>query len=220
MDEWWNSLSFVLKVLYCIAAPSTMLLLIQTLLSMFGMHDDGGGHDFSDTSGIDFDTDVTGHGICMDSHHFVGCDHNIDGGNPGDFASMRMFTLQTVVTFLTVFSWSAIVMISSGMPNMIAGIIAFVLGFLTMALVAKIAQLSMKLAENGSTNLNNAIGEIGTVYIPCPPKNQGRGKVNVTVQGQLLELTAISTEDEVLKTGTSVRITDLHGDTLVVEKEN
>ena len=45
MNEWWDGLSLLLKVLYCIAFPSTLILLVQTLLSMFGFHDGGSGHD-------------------------------------------------------------------------------------------------------------------------------------------------------------------------------
>lgn len=64
MNEWWDGLSLLLKVLYCIAFPSTLILLVQTLLSMFGFHDGGSGHDFSDTSGLDLDVDtnISGHG--------------------------------------------------------------------------------------------------------------------------------------------------------------
>ena len=58
MNEWWDGLSLLLKVLYCIAFPSTLILLVQTLLSMFGFHDGGSGHDFSDTSGLDLDVDT------------------------------------------------------------------------------------------------------------------------------------------------------------------
>ena len=117
MNEWWDGLSLLLKVLYCIAFPSTLILLVQTLLSMFGFHDGGSGHDFSDTSGLDLDVDtnISGHGDVDIGHctHDIGCDHNVDGGNPADFASMRMFTLQTIVAFFTVFSWSSIVLVSS-----------------------------------------------------------------------------------------------------------
>lgn len=230
MNEWWDGLSILLKVLYCIAIPSSLILFIQTLLSMFGMHDGGSGHDLSDTSGIDFDvpnhTDISIHDMCchdIGCHHMIshdiGTDHNVDGGNPSDFTSMRMFTLQTVVTFLTVFSWSDIVMISSGVPAVISGIIGAVLGFLTMALVAKIVQLSMRLTENGTMDLSNAIGETATVYIPIPPKGQGIGKITLTVQGTFIEAAAASETDETLKTGENVLVTDLHGDTFIVEKQ-
>ena len=149
----------------------------------------------------------------------MGTDHNIDGGNPADFASMRMFTLQTIVTFFTVFSWSSIVLVSSGVLPVLSTVIGFVLGLATMLLVAKIVQISSRLAENGTADFRNAIGETATVYIPCPPKNEGLGKVNVTINGQLMELTAVNNGDEVISTGSQVRIIDLRGDTVVVEKE-
>ena len=52
MTEWWESLSTLVQVLYCIAVPSTLLLLLQTILSISGF---GGDSDvnLSDTSGID-----------------------------------------------------------------------------------------------------------------------------------------------------------------------
>ena len=222
MSEWWEGLSLLLKGLYCIAFPSTLILLIQTLLSMFGFHDGGAGHDLSDTSGLDLDVDIdTDTGSAMNDGHYthdIGCDHNVDGGNPADFASMRMFTLQTVVAFLTVFSWSSIVLVSSGVYPALSTIIGFVLGLATMLLVAKIVQLSARLAENGTEDYRNAIGETATVYVPCPPKDQGLGKVTVMINGQLREVTAVNNGDELIKTGTQVRVTDLQGDTLVIEK--
>ncbi len=228
MNEWWEGLSSLLKVLYCIAAPSTLILLIQTIMSLFGFHDSGTGMDFTDTSGIDFDTNFgtdidldIGGNIDVANHDFSHIHHSdiVDGGNPADFASMRMFTLQTVVAFLTVFSWTSIVAVKSEMPPLLAILLGITLGFLTMYIVAKIIQLSSKLSENGTLNMNNCIGEMATVYVPVPPKGDGEGKITITVQGRFMEFSAVSSEKEMLKTGSSVIITDLRGDTVVVEKE-
>ncbi|MBQ8965323.1 hypothetical protein [Ruminococcus sp.] len=241
-SAWWDGLSTLLKVLYCIAFPSTMLLVIQTLLAMFGMHH--GGHDISDTSGLDMHTDVgghdlnIGHGIAhdfgahhsFDIHHDVAGHHDVSAHHSNDFhdhsyndnvtdASMRFFTLQTIVAFLTVFSWSSIVLVGSKVPAVAALGVGFLLGLATMALVAKMVQLSMKLAENGTVDLRNAIGETATVYIPCPPKNQGLGKITMTLQGQMMELGAFNEGEEMLKTGTQVVVVDVRGDDVIVEKE-
>lgn len=251
---WWDGLSGLLKVLYCIALPSTLLLIIQTLLAMFGMHNGGMGHDISDTSGISFeggslhDVDVSGlHDVgglhdlgglhdagALDLgghdvgavHDLSGHDaglhhgHNIDGGDPGDFTTMHIFTIQTMVTFFTVFSWSSIVLVGSEVPNGIALAVGFVLGVCTMLLVAKLVQMSMRLAENGTLDLRNALGETATVYIPCPPKNQGMGKVNIMLQGQLREVGAFNNGNETLTTGTQVTVVDVRGDEVVVEKDD
>ncbi len=217
-NAWWEGLDSLLRVLYCIAIPSTLLLVIQTLLSMFGMHDGGMGHDFSDTSGLDLDVD-TNVDIDIPDSGDMDMHHSIDGGDPSDFVSMHLFTLQTVVTFLTVFSWSSIALLSAEVPTALAVVIGAALGVCTMVLVAKIVQLSMRLTENGTMDLKNAIGETATVYIPCPPKNQGMGKVTVTIQGQLMEFGAFNNGDEILKTGTQVTVIDVRGDDLIVEKE-
>ena len=216
MTEWWEGLSTVLKVLYCIAIPSTILLLLQTLLAVFGAHDGGAGTDISDTSGIDFHGDI--HGDI--SGHYLGHDGLIDGGDPSDFTAMRMFTLQTIVAFLTVSSWTMIVCIHGGMPSGLAFGIGFVIGLIVMIALAKIVQLSARLAENGTLDLKNTLGLTATVYIPVPPKGQTGGKVTVTVQGQFRELSAITSEQKLLPTGTQVRITDIRGDTVVVESED
>ncbi len=233
MSEWWDGLSTLLKVLYCVAFPSTLLLLIQTLLAMFGMHDGGAGYDVSDTSGIDFDgggihggfdvhTDMSGVDMSHDLSlgHDAASGHSVDGGNPGDFSSLRMFTLQTIIAFLTVFSWTTIVGIHSKLPTALAFAIGVALGLIVMFAVAKIIQLSTRLAESGTLDTRNCLGLTASVYIPIPGKGNGEGKVNVTVQGQLRELSAVTTETEMIKTGTQVRITDLRGDTVVVERDD
>ena len=234
MNEWWEGLSTVLKVLYCIALPSTLLLLIQTLLAVIvGSHAGGAGFDVSDTSGIDFDgggmhggfdvhTDMSGVDLGHDLSlgHDVAGGHSVDGGNPSDLGTMHLFTFQTIVAFLTVFSWTTIVSINGGLPNGLAFGIGFAIGVIVMLAIAKIVQLSARLAENGTLDVRNCLGLTGTVYIPIPPKGQGEGKVNVTVQGQLRELTAVTAGEETIKTGTQVRVTDLRGDTVVVELED
>lgn len=222
MNEWWDGLSALLKVLYCIAFPSTLVLLLQTLLSMFGVHHGGAGDNPSDTSGIDFDGHVHTD-LCAGVHHFdVGGHHSadsIDGGNPSDFPAMRMFTVQTIVAFLTVSSWSAIALIGSDVPDSISVCVGFVLGLAVMAIVAKMVQIAGRLTENGTLNMKNGIGENATVYIPIPKKGDGIGKITLEIQGQLIEATAVTEGDEVIKTGETVIVTDLQGDTFTVEKK-
>lgn len=229
MTEWWNGLDSVLRVLYCIAAPATLLLIIQTILSVAGGLGDGGeGVNFSDTSGLDLsdggldadlgelaDADV---GDFRDSGELT--PHHTDGSSPGDAAVFRLLSLQTVVAFLTVFSWSAIVSISTGSPAVQSILIGFVLGLAAMFLVAKLVQVSRKLVENGTLNPKNAIGESGKVYLPIPPNGRGEGKIMLQVQGQLTEFSAVTYGKETLPTGAVVRVTDLLGDALVVEAES
>lgn len=50
------------------------------------------------------------------------------------------------------FSWSSIVLVNSGVYPALSTVIGFVLGLATMLLVAKIVQLSARLAENGTAD--------------------------------------------------------------------
>lgn len=221
MQAWWEGLDMLLRVLYCIAVPATLILILQMLLAMLGGHSDG-GVDISDTSGIDgldaggFDA---GGDVDLAGHVDLGHDHSvIDGGNPADFATLKLLTVQTIVTFLAVFSWVSIICITSGL-NAVAGLaIGAVCGFLMMLLVAKMVQATVRLAENGTLNLRNAIGENATVYLTIPPKNGGTGKVTMQLQGRFCELDAVNSGETVLQTGSQVLVSDVVGDVLVVER--
>lgn len=229
MEAWWEGLGTVLQVLYCIAIPSTLILILQMVLSMIGGQGDG-GVDVSDTSGLDtggldmpgeldtdvmFDSDITGDvcDTCGGVHD--GTLH--DGGNPADFGTLKFLTLQTIVTFLTVFSWVSIVCVSGGMQPVLGILIGAVCGFIMMFVVAKLIQMSGKLAEDGTLNLRNAIGETATVYVTIPPKGDGEGKVTMQLQGRFCEMDAVNAGDTPLVSGKQVLVTDIIGDALVVE---
>ncbi len=218
MGEWWSSLDTLIKVLYCVAIPSSMILVIQMIMSFMGFGESGAGVGSSDTSGlgmngtdIDFDVD-TGEVNWLNPN--VG-----DGGNPADFGTLRLFTLQGIVSFLVVFGWSSIALIAIGTHEAVGLICGAVLGLIAMLGVAKLIQLSMRLSENGALNIKNAIGEVGTVYIPIPANGEDGGKITITVQGRFIESSAI-TFGEALKMGTSVRVIDIRSDVVVVEKDS
>ena len=200
MFGWWAELSVLLKVLYCIAVPSTVILIIQTILVILGW-DDG-------ASDIDIPDDITD-----------GVTDDIDVSDASDFAQMRIFTLQTVIAFLTVFSWSSIVSLHAGGMVWSSMVIGIILGSLAMFLIAKLVQLSAKLQENGTQNLHFALGQSATVYIPIPKSEQGHGKVTFNLQGKFTEWEAVTEGDTELSAGTKVRIIDIVDNKLVVEKE-
>lgn len=203
MFEWWNSLGITMQVFYCIAIPATLIIVIQTILLMIGIGHGGEGVEFSDTSGID------------------GCEHTAigDGSNPADFSTMQLFTLQGIMTFLCVFGWTGIICTSLGLHVAIAIIIALVLGFLAMLGVAKVLQLTRKLTQDGSLDVRRLLGEKGRVYIPIPANESGEGKVTIAAGERFIELSAVTDEQEAIPTGTQVRIIDVRGDVVAVEKD-
>lgn len=225
MFEWWNSLGITMQVFYCIALPATLIIVIQTILLMIGIGHGGEGVEFSDTSGIDgldvpnmpadIPTDMPG------AHAIDGCEHTAigDGSNPSDFGTMQLFTLQGIMTFLCVFGWTGVICTSLGLHVAIAIIIALVLGFLAMLGVAKVLQLTRKLTQDGSLDVRRLLGEKGRVYIPIPANESGEGKVTIAAGERFIELSAVTDEQEAIPTGTQVRIIDVRGDVVAVEKD-
>ena len=223
MAAWWESLDTVMRVLYCITLPSTLVMVIQTVLSILGGFESGAGVDFTDTSAfsgeieLDFDG---GSDIGELSDAELGKDFALlDGGNPADFSIASMFTVQGVVTFLMVMGWVSIVSIGSGANPLMAILTGCALGVLTMYLVARLMFASRRLAENGMIDVQNAIGESGTVYIPIPAKGHGEGKINLYLQGRYIEVNCISNEDVMIGTGAAVRVIDVCNGLLIVEKD-
>lgn len=215
MFEWWNSLSVLLQVFYCIAIPATLIMVIQTILLMLGAGSGGEGVNVSDTSAMDGDfTDI-------DASDINGCGHGdiADGSNPSDFGTMQLFTLQGIMTFLCVFGWSGIVCTVLGLHAVLSIVIAMVLGFLSMLGVAKLLQLTKKLTQDGNIDMKRLLGEKASVYIPIPQNGEGQGKVTVSAGERYTEFSAVTDSEALIPTGTQVRIIDIRGDLLVVEKD-
>ena len=95
MIDWWNGLTLMEQILYCIAIPSTLILLLQTIMTLCGFGHEGGDMNVSDTSGIDFD---------MDMPDDISFDTDIGDGSPvSDLGSMHFFTMQGIVAFFCIF---------------------------------------------------------------------------------------------------------------------
>lgn len=194
MIAWWNNMDLIGQIFALIAIPSTLILLVQTVLVLFG-----GDGDMDD--GID----LNGNGMA---------DTPGDGGADG----MALFSLRGIMAMASVGGWSGLVMHEAGINMVITIILAVAFGFLALVGIAWIMKLSSKLQSSGNIDLGYAIGKVGTVYIPVPPSMKGSGKVNITVQERFIEVNAVTTSDRKLTTGESVRVvaTDETG-MLVVE---
>lgn len=214
---WWDTLTLTQQILYCIAIPTTLLLVLQTILLLIGI---GGGEAVNptDSSGLDLDTALDAPDITQDALSSI--DGEItDGTVPGDFTVASIFTFQGVVAFLTIFSWSSLAGIASGLNIFVSMLIGFVLGAGAMIGVAKLIQLSARLAHNGTINPKNLLGAKGRVYLSIPPAQSGIGKVTLYAGERFVECEAITEDTQGIPTNYPIRVIDIRGDKLVVEKE-
>jgi len=184
MSAWFNSLSELQRIFALIAIPSTVVMLIQSLLILFGVFDGD-----ADTDGFDFD-DIDGDGEA--------------DGDTGD--GLSVFSVRGFVAMLCVGGWLGIVLLDLGMSTVEAIILAFAGGVAALFGMAYLVRLLIKLQHTGNLELSNAVGKTGTVYLTIPGNMSGTGKVHVTVQEVYSEFGAMTDEPEEIKTGEAVRI--------------
>lgn len=194
MFTWLESLPVLQLIFAFIAIPSTLVLVVQTVLLLIGM------------GGADADTDFDPDGI--------------DIGEAGDGdGGLALFSVRGIVAMLCIAGWSGIVFVDLSLPDPVAIFLASVCGAAALVGMAYLMKAVTKLQSSGNIQLGAAVGKIGEVYIPIPARGEGRGKISITVQERLIEIDAISSGDETLKTGDTVRVvaTDESG-LVVVEK--
>lgn len=178
MINWWNELDLIQQIFALIALPSTVLIVIQTVLLLIGIGDE------SDTD-IDVD-DVDG----------------IDLPDDG----LAIFSVRGILSMLCITGWVAVALLETPLPDGVSIAIAIACGIATLIGMAYLMRAVNKLQSSGNIDIGNCIGKIAEVYIPIPAAGNGSGKVNLTVQEKFSEFTAITTVAKQLKTGTFVRV--------------
>lgn len=213
MMDWWNSLSVVSQIFYCVAIPSTLLLLIQTVLLFLGIGDDADG-----VNG-DVATDVSD---AMPDD--VPDAPDIDGPDVTELSdaagwdSLKLFTLRGIVAFFVTFGWVGIVMDGAGAALWITIPVAFVCGGVMMVLLAMLFRWMMKLRSDGNLDNRNALGTSGKVYLTIPASRTGEGKVQIMLQGVYAERNAVTDDESPIPTGAEIVVIGVSGQTDLVVK--
>ena len=184
MINWWNSMDLTGQIFALIAIPSTLVLLVQSVMLIFGAGAGDGG------------LDLDGDGI----PDTPGSEGDGDGG-------LALFSLRGIMSMAAVAGWSGLVMHEAEIPLVLTVSLAAAFGFIVMVAIAWFMKLATKLQQNGNLDIGYAIGKVGTVYIPVPPKMNGSGKINLTIQERFVEIDAKTPCDRKLMTGESVKIT-------------
>lgn len=212
--EWWNTMGIATQVFYCIAIPSTLLLLIQTVLMFLGFGEDADGVDDIGMDGASDGVDLPdGDGIFGDnSISEVEDIFGLDG--------LRIFTIRGLIAFFVVFGWVGIVMQNAGVNLWITVPVAAVCGFAMMVALAFLVRAVMKLRSDGNTDNRNAVGTAGKVHLTIPASRSGEGKVHVMLQGTYVERSAVTDSEEPIPTGSEIVVVGVSGQTdLVVKKK-
>jgi len=154
-----------------------------------------------------FSVFIAGH---YDYHHFD------DVGDHGHGDASKFFTIRNMIVFFTMFGWSGLAAYKSGLPNAAVVLIAVASGTLTVVLLYFIMTRANRLKHSGTLQTKNAINQIGETYLRIPAKRSGMGKVQITVQGRLVELDAMTDDADDIATGRPIKVTSTLNERILI----
>jgi hypothetical protein len=181
--------------LACAAAGGSVLL-IQTLLILFG----GGDHD-ADAPGSD--------------QAEIG--HSGSGEHDSHDAAFNLLSVRSVAAFLTFFGLAGWGGTTAGWSTFATIIAAVLSGSAMLVAVGWLFSLQNRLYSQGNLEPRNAVGRSARVYLRIPANGAGKGKITVSVQGRTHEFHASTTGAEI-PTGAEVKVVkQITQDTFEVE---
>lgn len=187
IQDWYMQLQGSEQTFWGTAIIASAVFLIQALLTMIG----------------------------MDAHTDIDFDFH-DGDTMDTGGAVSLFSIRSLVNFFVGFGWAGVTFINSGLPLWLVYIIAIAIGFAFAYLYIYMRRKMMKLEHNGAFRITDCIGLEADVYLRIPAQRSGRGKVQVSINGSVLELDAV-TEGDALPSGSRIKVTAVEGNILVVE---
>lgn len=162
-----ENLDTLLKTFWFVAIPTSLIFIIQTIMTFVGV-------DSSDGIEADFDGDL--------------------GGTDAPF---QLFSLRNLINFLLGFSWTGISFYTTILHKPLLIILSLVVGILFVYLFFVIIRQVQKLAEDNSFNISNTLNKTAEVYLTIPENKKGKGKIMISVNGAFHELEAMTENDKI-----------------------
>lgn len=191
MDLWFGNLNGLDVFFLTCALIGGIPLVIRFILQFMGA-------DFRDEAALDADFESP------------------DGGDSFDAdASLKFLSLHGITSFLMMFGLVGYALYRQsevGAGFSLLG--ATVAGFVSFWIIGKLFSIMANMQSSGTINIKQAVGSEGKVYTTIAPNKTG--SVMVTFQGRLREYEASSADNQEIKTGTRIRVTEVSGNILVV----
>ncbi|MHB1296071.1 MAG: NfeD family protein [Anaerolineae bacterium] len=218
MLAWWGRLSVLNQAFFVSAVFFSVLFLWQLFSSLTALGDgaghDLGGHDFGghELGGHDAGAGHAGHfgpvehaaGDHMAASAHDAATHDADHAHNDGLSTFRLLSIRSILAFGTLFSWAGALYLRNTLFPGLAVLRATLWGLAGMVTVALFFWILPRLTEEGTANLDTAIGELGQVYLTIP--EDGTGQVRVLVSGVMSFVRARSRNGVELPAGTSVRV--------------
>lgn len=162
-----ENLEPLLRTFWLVAIPSSVIFIIQTILTFVG-------GDASDGLEADFDGDLS-----------------------GTETPFQLFSLRNLINFLLGFSWTGISFYETISNSLLLIFISLVVGILFVYLFFIIIRQVQKLAEDNSFKITDTLHKTADVYLTIPENKSGKGKIMISVKGAFHELDAMTENEKI-----------------------
>ncbi|HEU0126594.1 MULTISPECIES: NfeD family protein [Flavobacterium] len=162
-----ESLPTLLKSFWYIAIPTSLIFLIQTIITFSGL-------DIADGFDTDFDA------------------HLHDGGDFQFFSLRNLINFLLGFSWTGISFYSTI-----GEQPWFLITLAFVVGVFFVLLFFFVIKQVQKLAEDNSFKITNTLDKTAEVYLTIPENKTGKGKIMISVNGAFHELEAMTENNRI-----------------------
>jgi membrane protein implicated in regulation of membrane protease activity len=160
--ENFSDMDFLLKIFWYLAIPSSLIFLVQSIMTFIGT-------DATDGLEADFDSNLDG----------------IEG-------PFQFFSFRNLIHFMLGFAWTGISFYSIIDNKTLLIGISLLVGIAFVAIFFLIISQIKKLAEDNTFKIHETLGKTGEVYLTIPENKSGIGKVQISIRGSFKELRAIT----------------------------
>ncbi len=184
MLDWFTELTLVMQIFWGCAIVGSAIFVVQVVLMLIGID--------SDVADMDFDT-----GDTLD----------LGGG-------MSLLSIKSLINFIVGFGWGGVCLSGSIDNKLLLVLVALLIGILFAWMYLWLFKKMRGLESNGAFNITNCEGKVADVYLRIPANRNGQGKIQISVNGSVHELDAITDGDE-LPTGRKVTVVEVIDKSLV-----
>lgn len=192
--SWWGQMSSLEHVYWIIAIAASVVLLVQLALAF--------------VSGMDLH-------IGGD----LGAHDGGDGSSDFNVPHFQLLTIRNVVAFFSVFGWVGIAMIHADASTSLTIVVSFLCGLLIMVIMSTMFLGLARLQSSGNLDVSLARGKQAKVYLSIPAARKGVGKIEVVIQGKIVEMDAVTEDIEQICTGSFVNVKDILNNQALVERK-
>ena len=142
--------------------------------------------------------------IGMEAHDSVDAIGSADVGGGGG-----IFSVKPLTGFFLGFGWAGGMAMDYGLSVLAAIGVACLAGGALMVIVILMIRAIYSLPSDGTIQVKQAVGAVGTVYISLPANKASGGQVVVNFSGRQATFAALCTSDRPIASGEKVRVVSL-----------